>query len=201
MMLPPIILASALAALPISPEEGLEGASLEDLFRWGEYDSLILILEPARSGADSVRSSGLATRQDSAGEAMARMYLGVSYWAKGRQEEGARAFGIANRLDSSLRLDPLYTTPEMALRFSQIAAAARRPDSGAPRSPVVPTAASEGADLPARPGTGKPGRRRAWWTGAAAAVTATGAVAGYYLVRSGRKPREVTHTIDPEPKP
>src|SRR5688500_16131633 len=123
----PGVLAGALLASVLACASGAraESASLEELFKWGEYDSLIHILEPLRaSGPGGI--GNLATRAASAEEAMALTYLGVAYWAKGRTEAGSRAFLQATGFDRSLRLDPLYSTPDMAAHFERLAEAGQK---------------------------------------------------------------------------
>jgi hypothetical protein len=187
-----------------APGAGAEDpASLEELFKWGEYDSLIQALEPARADADGgAVLRGLASRADSAEEARARMYLGVAYWATGRPGDGARAFTVATRLDESLRLDPLYATAEMAALFEQIAEAGRAPSPGPSSSPAPPEPGRAPAATPGHPGM-RPATRPspwAWWTGVAVAGAA-GAAGTYLWARSWERPQEVITIIDPGRSP
>lgn len=177
-----------------------EKASLAELFTWGEYDSLIRILEPRMVAVDGKPvERPLATRADSLEEARASLYLGVAYWATGRSEQGSRSFSLAARLDEDLRLDPLYATPEMAARFEQIAEAERNRAAPSP-APVAASTAPPGPGR-AEPRSRTRGALRAVWTGAAFAGAA-GVVAGaYILVRSLDKPKEIVTVVDPEKDP
>lgn len=173
--------------------------SLEELFQWGEYDSLIHALEPQRTAADGETAlRGLASRSDSAEEAKARLYLGVAYWATGRREEGTRAFAVASRLNPDLSLDPYYATPEIAARYEQIADAVRR---SAPAARSAPGRPREG-DLPPReaalPAAPKASRAWIWWTGAAALAAAGAAAGTYVLMRLDEDPKTTTTIIDPK---
>jgi hypothetical protein len=172
-----------------------ESASLEELFKWGEYDSLIHVLEPPRSSAQEDSILGhLATRADSVEEAKARMYLGVAYWAKGRTEAGSRTFLQATRLDRGLRLDPLYATTEMAAHFERLAEAGQK---------ILIPAVPQG---PPPPGGKTPERRKAaprrWlvWSGVAGAAVA-GTFTGIYFLNRSQRPNEITTVIDPDRAP
>lgn len=176
--------AAVLARLPADAGQpaALSRAGFEDLFKWGDYDSLIRVLEPwVASGLPSSPS-----RADSTERGRANLYLGVAYWASGRQELGVQAFTRAARLDSTLRLDPLYSTPEMEARFSAVLEAERNPppDRGLGGSP--------GALEPAPPSN----LGWLWWTGA---VVVAGAAGGtWWYLQSQEKPDDVVITIDPD---
>lgn len=96
--------------------------SLEDLYQWGEYDSLIRYLEPWLAA----RSDGADARADSVELARANLFLGVAYWVTDKKSLGEQAFVRACRLDAGLRMDQLYSTPEIMSRFEAIAAGERR---------------------------------------------------------------------------
>jgi hypothetical protein len=96
--------------------------SLEDLYQWGEYDSLIRYLEPWLAA----RSDGADARADSVELARANLFLGVAYWVTDKKSLGEQAFVRACRLDAGLRMDQMYSTPEILSRFEAIAAGERR---------------------------------------------------------------------------
>lgn len=191
------LLASAPSWLPAaaSAEEApgagqpaaLSRAAFEELFKWGDYDSLIHVLEPLVATEPPVGAKG-PTRADSTGRGRVNLYLGVAYWASGRQEQGVQAFTRAARLDTSLRLDPLYSTPEMEARFAAVLEAERNP---AP-APGGSGGIAPGALAPAKPRD----YGWVWWTGA---VVVAGAAGGtwWYLQRQ-EKPDDVVITIDPD---
>lgn len=173
--------------------------SLEELFKWGEYDSLIQALEPSRTAAEGEASlRGLSSRSDSSEEARARLYLGVAYWATGRREEGTRAFAMATRLDSGLGLDAYYATPEIAARYEQIAEAVRRsaPTARGPQERGF----GERSQAPGIALQAAPPRSRAWiwWTGAATAAAAGAAAGTYIFMRLNEAPKETITIIDPK---
>jgi hypothetical protein len=192
----PGLLGTALLGSALAFAAGIrasEPASVEELFKWGEYDSLIQVLEPGRPAVHA-GSASLATRADSAEEARARLYLGVAYWAKGRTEAGSRAFLQATRLDPDLRLDPLYATPEMAAHFERLAEVSQRLQSAALPAPAP--APADGDGKPRKPGRG--GASPWWkWGGAAGLAVAGTLTAVYFATRSAEPPKERITVIDP----
>lgn len=165
-----------------------------DLYRWGEYDSLIRFLAP-RLDADSIVSLPAAgTRSDSLEQAKANLCLGVGWWAIERKPASLRAFTRAAQLDPGLRLDPLYSTREMAAEYETLLSEVER--SRAPAEPPSPMPARSAAGKDAVPALGRKSAS-GWllWTGA---LAATGAVAGaYYIVNGKSKPDETVITIKP----
>lgn len=103
---------------------GAEVAAPEELFKWGEYDSLIRVLEPtvARPGA----ASGLASKSDSAAFAKSVLYLGVAYYATGRISRADQSFTQACALDPDVALDRFYVTEQIAMHFQAISRESRR---------------------------------------------------------------------------
>lgn len=192
-----LVFSGMLAGMPGECGEGR--IACEDLFKWGEYDSLISVLEPLRADGrgDSILGA-LASREDSLEEARARMYLGVAYWAKGRPDAGVEAFQVATRLDPTLRLDPLYATPEMAARFEQLADPGGAKPETAPQAPAPGPAREDGDREPRPRRAGKADWTRLAVAAAAGATVVGGAVGAYYLVQYLQRPRETIIPIDPE---
>ncbi|MDQ3001529.1 MAG: tetratricopeptide repeat protein [Fibrobacterota bacterium] len=175
-----IILTAASGIFASSPAEG------EDLFKWGEYDSLIRMLEPAtRNGT----LAELKTSVDSAARARSFMFLGVALFATGKPAKADNAFQKACDLDPEVKLDRFYVTEEIANHFQAIAMEGirRRPRKSAAASTVAMDAAPGSRD-------GNPGSRnhrleaqngKAWlWWGLG--VTAAVAVGGGAMYFAGR---------------
>jgi hypothetical protein len=152
---------------------------LEDLFKWGEYDSLIRSLEPVLAS----QSAGATARGDSLEWARSNLWLGVAYWATEKRPLAEQAFVRACRLDPAIALDRLYATPEMVASFDAIASRERE----ARRSALAAAAAAAGPAAP-KPPAAKPWRKRGWAVGAATAVGL--AAGGTYLYLSSRKEPE-----------
>ena len=91
----------------------------EDLFKWGEYDSLIRILEPVTAGIGL--QDGPRTAADSAVRAKSYLFLGVAFYATGKREQSDSAFARACDLDPLVKLDRFYVTEEIANHFQAIA--------------------------------------------------------------------------------
>lgn len=141
--------------------------SPEDLFKWGEYDSLVRVLEP------SLESTGAG---DSAEMARSNLLLGVAYFATGRPDQAEHAFVQACRLDARVQLETFYVTREIADRFEAVAAREKaRRAASAPR--------------PGRPAA----KTKGWWLGGAAAAAALG---GAYLILTLEPPKPSVTQID-----
>jgi hypothetical protein len=170
----------------------------EELFRWGEYDSLIRALEPLTQAPGFAK--GAVTRADSSDRAHSLLYLGVAYYAKGRTARADSAFRQACALDSGVAMDKFYVTQAISTHFDAIRVEdlrgrlerdartrAIRPVSGATRAP----------DAGKRPDQSvwKQDRNWVWWgLGTAAAVAAGGGVYWYAVQSSG--PHESITTLD-----
>jgi hypothetical protein len=153
----------------------------EELFKWGEYDSLIRVLEPAFRAPGSVR-----THEDSLRQAKSLLFLGVAFCATGNPERADRAFSDAVELDPQVELDRFYVTEEIANRFQSTALRAlrkRTPAAAEPdRFPPKPSASGHPAPVLAPP----QGHGWAWLgLGAAAAIAA---VTSYYLLADREEP-------------
>jgi len=154
------------------------GPSGEDLFKWGEYDSLIRILEPAALHPGPTGNHG-----DSLAQAKSLLFLGVAFCATGKPERADEAFSRAVEIDPDVELDRFYVTEEIARRFQTTALRALR------KHPVRPVAAATSAPFevsrsaaPASsPGPGTR-RRHGWvWLGVGTTFTVAAVAAGYYL--------------------
>lgn len=157
----------------------------EDLFKWGEYDSLIREVESWLA----VQSSGGTAGADSAELARANLQLGVAYWAIGRKSLGDRAFIRACRLDTALALNGLYATPQIEARFQELAAAER--ESIRKQAAAQTAARPSPAARPRKPFAWK------WW--AAGGLAAAGAAGGawyYYLATLPPLHREKVTVVD-----
>lgn len=192
LLLPVILLLLATGGKPRADELS---PGIGDLYRWGEFDSLIRYLEPWLA----TRSVGADAREDTLAMAQANLYLGVAYWASGKGELGDQAFRRACRLDSTLRMETLYATPEITARFERISSEVRasrpaRPGASSASRPGLPPAPPGPSPGPRRKGDS--GRDAGWKVrvlgGLAAAALAAGAGYAYYRLAE-RKPtaREV----------
>lgn len=171
-------------------------ASMEDLFHWGEYDSLIRILEKDR--AESPGVSRPKDQADSAALAKRELYLGIAYFSHGRRISADEALRRACRLDRRITLEKFYVTEAAYDHFEIIAAAeGLRPDrkSGNGTEKRVEHEDSErnpnGEGQGPAAGTSWVGTRAKWMIGglAGAAVLTTGSV--LYLEYGPRKPKNL----------
>ncbi len=170
-------------------------ASPEDLFKWGEYDSLIRMLEPEASRPGY---AAVTARADSLEHARALLYLGVAYAATGHPARSDSAFTIAFSLDSAVSLDRFYATPAIAARFDSLAAERRRRR--------VPIAAPARAPLPSSPAPNRyrstglrgpqPERAWLWWGLGATAAVAAGGGAWWYANAHDGTPHDNVTVID-----
>lgn len=169
--------------------------SAEDLFKWGEYDSLIRSLEPWLAA----RSAGADARADSLELARANLYLGIAYWATDKRSLGEQAFVRAGRLDRTLQMDRLYATPEMAARFDSIVAQERR----ARDAEIAAAATGKGnAGVPDRPGPAARKTGLGWKAWTVGALTTAGLVAGgTYVILANLKPEDEVMTVGPDKPP
>jgi hypothetical protein len=174
-------LLAALAAGPARADES--GATPEELFQWGEYDSLIRTLEPVLASL----SAGASARGDSLELAKANLWLGVAYWATGKRDLAEQAFVRGCRLDPGLVLDRLYATPEIFARFDSISARERQERLAASAAAIAlpegtsPAQARNPSAPKPTPADARPWHKRGWALGA---LTAAGLAAGgaYYYV-------------------
>src|SRR5437868_2542656 len=90
----------------------------EELFKWGEYDSIIRSLEPMVAAPGFI--SQATNRADSADHAKSLLYLGVAYYAKGRTDRADTTLHSAFALDPGLELDRFYVTPAIADHFQAL---------------------------------------------------------------------------------
>jgi hypothetical protein len=187
-----LILAAAAWALAAGPL-----VSAEELFKWGEYDSLIRVLEPLAAAPGYL--SRAADRADSADRARCLLYLGVAYFAKGRSDRADSAFVSACALDSALQLDRFYVTPAIAEHFRDVRTEAfRRREERTARAPSP--GAPEGAQAPL-PSGDRPAARlkddRAWlWWGLGAAALVAAGGGAYWIATQPSAPREQVTTLD-----
>ena len=169
----------------------------EDLFKWGEYDSLIRVLEPAtRSGS----LSELKTWADSAGSAKSLMFLGVAFFATGESAKADDAFQKACGLDPEVKLDRFYVTEEIANHFQAIAMEGIRRRPRKPAAAAVSTATIDSA-LGSGHGSGgtrtdrlQPRSAKAWlwWGVGLTAAVAVGGGAVYFAGRDEGENENVT---------
>lgn len=190
-------LAAAEAGSAASDSSLPAGSQLgEDLFKWGEYDSLIRVLEPAM--AASVFQSGSGTAADSAFRAKSYLFLGVAFYATGKRERSDSAFGRACELDPRVKLDRFYVTEEIAGHFQAIAQNAMRnresraalamasrvmeyrSDGDSTRSPV------RAFTRAGRTGVRDKGKTWLWWGLGVTALAAAGG--GAYYIGSQMEP-------------
>lgn len=78
-------------------------------FEWGEYDSLIEILNSHLDTVKEVSDSALTARYFS--------YLGVAQFSKGMFDKARECFYSALLYDQSVNIDSVYITPEMQNLF------------------------------------------------------------------------------------
>jgi hypothetical protein len=173
----------------------------EDLFKWGEYDSLIRILEPAtRSNSPAV----LKTGADSTIRAKSFLFLGVAFYATGKPALADSAFITACDLDPKVKLDRFYVTEEIANYFQAIALDAVRSRNKriASAANSTPPAASH-ASLSTRPPKGresspqlrsKDGNSWIWVGLGASALVAVGGA--YYFTSHSGKPADQITEVD-----
>lgn len=107
----------ALAALVLPTHPG--AAPVEDLFKWGEYDSLIRTLDPVVSRPGF--SASIISQADSVNQAKSFLFLGVAFFATSKPDRSDQAFTMACSLDSNVKLDRFYVSEEIAQRFEAIA--------------------------------------------------------------------------------
>lgn len=189
-----------------APESSSPSAALlgEDLFKWGEYDSLIRVLEPATAGTGA--EGATRTAADSAVRAKSFLFLGVAFYATGKRERADSAFGRACELDPLVKLDRYYVTEEIANHFQAIALdgirnrkrrsgpigtsqakeARAAADSAGAVAAVTESKPSGRADPGIREGQGK---GWLWWGLGMTALAATGG--GLYYINSQNDPPRV----------
>lgn len=198
-VLPLLLLAMAWALPPAAQARDLE-PGFEDLFQWGEYDSLIRSLEPWLAA----RSAGGGLRDDSLELARANLILGVAYLATNRKTLGEQALVRACRLDPDVSLNRLYATPEIMARFETIAAYERQQ-----REQQIADGRDSWVrhDLKAAGSDRAMARRRGlgWkgWVVGAVATAGLAAGGGYaYYALVDRKPKEIIIPVllPPDPK-
>lgn len=190
-----VLIALTVLAAPLSGWAASDAPPApEDLFKWGEYDSLIRVLEPTiYNGARTE-----FTRLDSVLHAKTFLYLGVAYYATGKREHADDAFTHACELDSAIKIDRFYVTEEIAGHFEGIAAvlASRRRQarimgatmpSGEYPEPGPKPAPSHGSRREAKVAAGD-GHGWIWWTLGSALVLAGGGA--YYLLHQHKAPGE-----------
>jgi hypothetical protein len=180
-----ILYPAVLALALIGPVRALASApSGEDLFRWGEYDSLIRVLEPEiRSGA----LAQLSDASDSTARAKTFLFLGVAFYATGNPTRADEAFRTACRLDPDVRIDRFYVTEEIANHFQTVAMDVH------PRPPAAATGNLKAdAKAPVKAGNGPArsdrnpglkdtrGKSWLWWSLGFTALAVAGGGA-YYL--------------------
>ncbi len=187
------VLGMALAvASPTGSAPAGTAAPGEDLFKWGEYDSLIRALEPSWRGAGAEM-----THRDSLQQAKSLLFLGVAFCATGNPARADEAFSRAVQLDPQVELDRFYVTEEIANRFQATALRALR------RRPVAPAAAPAPALPKPSVSTRPPPRpaasaaKRTWvWLGVGA-TAAVAAATGYFLLSDRQEPpRDDVTSID-----
>lgn len=178
-------------------------AAAEDFFKWGEYDSLIRVVEPLTDSTAKAEN-----HQDSLLRAKCFLFLGVAFYVKGDSSKADDVFFRAANLDPKVKLDRFYVTDAIANRFHAVLARALKelpkdttarafqPDSIQP-SPIARSDASKGfgeAEHSARVASSS-GRPWLWMgLGLAAAAAAAG---GYYLVAIEQEgTKDIDHTID-----
>jgi hypothetical protein len=198
---------SVLALVLLSGNANRGGTALppraEDWFKWGDYDSLISVLEPWAKD----------TAEASAERARAFLYLGVAYQAGNERRLSDSAFHKACDLDTAVGLDQYYVAPEILDHFHAVAAECRsrntarapipsRPIDAGPKPgadlAALPISAKGAKPMESRPAAQKERSSHAllWWT-VGSAVTASVLVAGaLILLQPERKPIDSVTVID-----
>lgn len=162
------------------------GVPGEDLFKWGEYDSLIRILEPAEFHPGPTGNHG-----DSLAQAKSLLFLGVAFCATGKPDRADEAFSRAVEIDPDVELDRFYVTEEIARRFQTTALRALR------KHPVRPVAAATSAPAAPTASVRPSSPRRRWvWLGVGTTFTVAAVAAGYYLFSDHSGNREEITRID-----
>lgn len=189
-----------LACLILALASGLDvrAAAPEELFKWGEYDSLIRVLEPVVT--DPAYASGTSTGPDSQDHAKAYMFLGVAFMATHKPERADSLFMKAWALNPQLQLDRFYVSEAIADRFYAVAEEALRQRRNR-------TALQASRAMAAQPGTGGQARRDGgalrdrtgkpwlWWGLGVTAVAVAGGGA-YWFSAKDEGPRENVTVID-----
>jgi tetratricopeptide (TPR) repeat protein len=172
----------SVASLPASESK----ATPEDFIKWGEYDSLIRVLEPVIFESRGKREF---TYLDSALKAKTFLYLGIAYYATGKHEHADDAFTRACELDSVLKIDRFYVNEEISAHFEGISAGLKRLRHQArimaliPAVPMEPAESTDTQDqVDDEPQMLEPKHSKTWlwWTLGSATVIA-GGISGYYL--------------------
>jgi hypothetical protein len=165
----------------------------EDLFKWGEYDSLIRVLEPAASAE-------ARTRDDTLIRAKSLLFLGVAFCATGKADRADEAFSRAVELDPQVELDRYYVTQEIANRFQATALRALRRHPASPIAAISAAPAPEAARRTQRPAAmiASPAHHYGWvWLGMGTAAAVTAFAGGYYFFSGhGGGPHEEVTPID-----
>ena len=190
------LLLAANGLLSIASAASASAPSPEDLFKWGEYDSLLRVLEPdlAESRGDKEFS-----RLDSILRAKTLLYAGVAYYATGKRGQADDAFTRACDLDSAIRIDPFYVSREIAGYFEGVAAAGARRRNAKRSGQEAPANRAARDDSARRSGNLKvaerQGRAWLWWSLGSMAALAGGGGA-YYLITRDLPPDEHVTTMD-----
>lgn len=153
----------------------------EDLFKWGEYDSLIRVLEPSTRNETKVR-----TLADSLERAKSFLFLGVAFYATGKKSRAEDAFMRAVELDPQVKLDRFYVTEEIANHFQAIALDGLRKRAAVKVTPD--TVRTRSAPQPVL----VPRKSRKWWWWGAGVAAAAVAGGGYFLLTPEKAPDNVT---------
>jgi hypothetical protein len=184
----------ALAAAVLPDQAAAEAPSGEDLFKWGEYDSLIRVLEP-ENGTEAIHSP--RSPADSASRAKSFLFLGVAFYATGKVGQADEAFAQACDLDPDLKLDRFYVTDEIADHFQAIAKNGMRRR----QSRQAVTAAASGPAARHQSAQGRPvlknrdGKPWLWWSLGVTALAVAGGGA-LYLANQAHVPDEKVTKID-----
>lgn len=175
----------------------------ENLFKWGEYDSLIQILAPP-SDTGLTPDAASRTSVDSMRAARNQLMLGVAYYAVGRRAKSDAAFRHALRLEPEIELDKFYVSPEIFSRFTGIAGEGRAADPA--KTEAASRAAAQRSVPPEEPSprTARPspqaifphGTSHAWIWWSAAGSAALLAAGGWYWFEIRDRPSDHTTVID-----
>jgi hypothetical protein len=195
-----IAIASVILAAAFPGRAGASNAPGEDLFKWGEYDSLIRLLVPVGTTALP------AAAADSAERAKSYLFLGVAYYVTGKTAQADSAFVSACGLDPQVKLDRFYVTEEIANHFHAIALdEARRRQARSETRAVSTEATTRAPAEPGRPsGSGRSllarsgGRKWAWWGLGTTALGIAG-VGILLLMTWEERPSEKVTRIDARP--